>query len=57
MANTKHIEDRAERKRLKREQRQKLEKLYEGLSMKEKKAFRESETKGLKQWLQEQKED
>ena len=55
MANTKDIADRSKRKAKKRTQRKELKKLYDDLSDKEKRAYRRSETVGLRAWVAEQK--
>jgi hypothetical protein len=55
MANTKDIKDRAERKKAKRTQRKALKETLVGLSTKEHKRFRKSETVGLRAWMAEQK--
>ena len=52
--NTKQIEDRAERKAAKRKARRALKEAYANLTKKQRKAYRRSETVGLRAWLAEQ---
>ena len=54
MANTKSITDRTERKTAKRAQRKALKATHAGLTTKQKKAYRRSETTGLRAWIAEQ---
>ena len=54
MANTKNVDGRNARKEKKREQRKALKKLYDDLTTKQKKAYKKSETVGLRSWLAEQ---
>ena len=56
MANTKQINDRAERKSAKREQRKALKDAYMNLSTKARKEFASSETVGLRAWMAEQED-
>jgi hypothetical protein len=54
VANTKSITDNTERKSKKRAQRKALKATHAGLSTKAKKAYRKSETSGLRTWIAEQ---
>lgn len=51
MANTKHL-PREQRKRRKRAARRKLKELWASMTKEERKAFRQSDTKSLKAFLQ-----
>ncbi|MCB9728167.1 MAG: hypothetical protein H6746_06780 [Deltaproteobacteria bacterium] len=53
MANTKNLSN-DERKAAKREQRRALKAVFGALTVKQKKAFKASETKGLRTWIAEQ---
>lgn len=55
MANTKNITDRGERKKAKRALRKALKTVHQQLTTKQKRAFRRSETVGLRAWVAEQK--
>ena len=57
MANTKNITDRAERKTAKRKQRAELAKVQRSLTTKQRKAFRKSETAGVRAWIAEQQSE
>lgn len=54
MANTKNITDRTERRNKKRGLRKALKRAFSQLTTKQKKAFRKSETIGLRNWIAEQ---
>lgn len=54
MANTKNIENRQERKAAKRAQRKALSQTKSDLTAKQIKAYRKSETVGLRAWIAEQ---
>ena len=56
MPNTKNITDRTERKQAKRAQRKAFKATYDGLTIKQRKAFRKSETTGMRTWIAEQAE-
>lgn len=53
MANTKNITDRTERKTAKRAQRKALKGVLTGLSVKDRKRFKKSESTGVRQWVAE----
>ncbi len=53
MANTKNITDRTERKNAKRAQRKALKAVMTGLTVKDRKRFKKSETVGVRRWIAE----
>ncbi len=58
MANTKHIEDRAERKAAKRKLRKAFKETFAALSPRDKARFRKNEEPdGLRKWIAEQKSE